>query len=546
MPKLQIRRRDEIFRDIINAVVARTDLSDVTDTSTVKHTAGAVARQIAEVYFQFTRLAALFDFNEASGVDLDERSKEIFGGTRPRLGARRAVGKLTFSRSTATPAAVSVATGSAGKDSEENIVESVEVTTILASATSAVAAARARDPGAAGNVESGALVWVGKPVGVDTIEVSQAFTGGRDRETDDEFRARLLALVGSLSRCTPQALEFGVLDAIDPDGSGRSIQYAHVYEDSAAPGTAEVFIDDGAGTVETSEEVEGVESSSGTLTGPDIDGDMTFTASSGTPFTAAMVGSYVSFVAATTAANNGAFLVKSSPTTASVTFANASGVAEAFPGAFAVGELVTLGLAGPSINSAVGGEEYLDLANIAIVPGTETLIIHRGNANGILLTRGVDYLIRNTNGRIRFTPALLSSDRVIADYFRYTGLIRHAQRIVDGDTADRVNFPGWRAAGVDVQVAVPTVRAQAVTCILVVAAGYTRSVVITSVEQAINRYINSLGISGDVVTNEIIERIMGVPGVTDVRLISPVCTTASTVMLDHELARIDANDIDVT
>ena len=111
MPKLQIKTKQEVQRDIINAVVARTSLSDVTDSSTLKHFITALSTEIAEVYYQFTRLAELFDFRKAAGLDLDERAKEILGGTIERFEARRAVGQLEFTRAVATAAPVTIPAG---------------------------------------------------------------------------------------------------------------------------------------------------------------------------------------------------------------------------------------------------------------------------------------------------------------------------------------------------------------------------------------------------------------------------------------------------
>lgn len=548
MPKLQIKRREEIFRDIINAAVARTDLSDVTDSSTVKHFAGAVASAVAEVYFEFTRLAALFDFKQAAGDDLDERAKEIFGGTIGRLGPRRAVGKLKFDRQVASGSPVTIPLGTGAKTTAGITVESTETVTIVAAGTSIEAAATAKDVGIAGNIASGtAVIFVSKPAGVDTVTNSAAFTGGRDRESNDDFRERLLGIVRSLPRSTLQALEFTVLGIADPGGSGKTVRFSHLFEDPNVPGTAVLYVDDGAGTARTSAAVVGQSGTGGSLSAPDGTNTVTFTNASGA-FTAPMVGTVFVLSGAVTAANNGHFTITAVPSATTLKFVNAAGALETLPGAAAwsTGELVTSALAGPPAGTAVGGEEFLDLGDKPVAEtALLTLIRHRGTGSTTLVL-GTDFDLRASNGRLFFRTPLLNGDRIIARYTFFTALIREVQKVVDGDVNDRVKYPGHRAAGVDVRVFDPVIRQQAVVGTLTVAAGFTRTTVATSAKQAVNRSINSLGISGDVVRNEIIEQIMLVPGVVDVDLTNPPCTIARIVMLDNELPRIADADIAIS
>ena len=89
-------------------------------------------------------------------------------------------------------------------------------------------------------------------------------------------------------------------------------------------------------------------------------------------------------------------------------------------------------------------------------------------------------------------------------------------------------------------------RTISVTGALVIQRGFTRSTVVTAVKQSLNRYINNLGISGDVVRNEIVEKIMLIPGVEDVNLTAPSCGTPRTVMLDNELPRTADANLDIT
>lgn len=194
------------------------------------------------------------------------------------------------------------------------------------------------------------------------------------------------------------------------------------------------------------------------------------------------------------------------------------------------GENVTEGLGGPGGDSAVGGETHLPLDHKPIVPGT---LVLTSSVLGALVA-GTDYYVAEAWGEIYFVVPLVTGEIITADYTRYTGLVELAQKIIDGDRNDRVNYPGYRAAGTYHVVTTPQVLVQVVDATVVISEGYDSSEVITQVENAILAYINTLGISGDVIRSEIIKRIKNVSGVYDVNLVTPV---TNVVILDDQLAR---------
>lgn len=542
MPKLQLKSNQEIQRDLINHIVARTALSDVSDSSTIRHFISAVASNIGSVYYQFTRLADMFDFQRAAGTDLDERATEILGGTIARRGARRAVGQLTFARAVATVQPVTIPVGTLVTNGSGVSVVTTETVTILANETSVIADARAEDTGAAGNVgPSTLIVFQGKPSGVDTVTNNASFSQGADIETDDAFRERILEAVGSLARSTPDALEFVVKGIEDPGGSGKQITFAHVFEDPQAPGTAVIYVDDGTGAIATDASVTGI-AFSGTdvaFSAPDGSGKQTITLSFATTVQA---GTYFTVGSATDSENVGSFLITDVDSSTVFRVSNAGGVASASaPTTGITGELLTLGLNGPPTNSAVGGEEFLSLDNKPVLLGTPILYKLTNSGTWSLLSSS-QYNINYASGLVYFTTPLSAGDKVIAHYEYYTGVIQEAQKVVDGDPEDRLNYPGWRAAGINVRVLPPTVVQQAVTAFVTVLEGYERSAIITNVESSVSNYINNLGISGDVIRSEVIEQIMGVDGVYDVNLVAPA---ANVIIKDDELPRIDSANIDI-
>ena len=158
-------------------------------------------------------------------------------------------------------------------------------------------------------------------------------------------------------------------------------------------------------------------------------------------------------------------------------------------------------------------------------------------------TLGVDYYVNWASGRVFFTSPLVVGDNVVVSYQYYTDLIAEVQRVVDGDPADRVNYPGYRAAGVDVRVLSPGIETIFVTAVLTVLEGFDEATVVAAVESNIIDYINNLGISGDVIRAEIIERIMATPGVYNVNLTTP---TGDTTIDDDELPRTSSTEVTVS
>ena len=92
MPKFVPKRHEQILAKMIAKVIARTNLSDVADSSYVKHILAAAARQDDEQYYQMTLLLQLFSIDKATGDDLDARAKDIQPATIIRIPAAKATG----------------------------------------------------------------------------------------------------------------------------------------------------------------------------------------------------------------------------------------------------------------------------------------------------------------------------------------------------------------------------------------------------------------------------------------------------------------------
>lgn len=477
MPSLIFRSYETILQQMISTIVARSALSDVTDSSVFKHLLAAPARELDEVNFQLANMLDLFSLDTAVGEDLDQRAKEIQPALIARNLATKAVGTVVFSRS-GTSGTVTIPAGTVVKSGSVKFSTITAATIANTFSTSDAASAVAQVAGPEGNVVSGTLLFDSKPAGVDTVSAPQDFIGGQGIESDDAFRARIKLFISTLARCTPEALEFvatGVTLA-----TGQRVASAHVVEDMVNRGEVYLYLDDGAGTIEQTSTVN-----------PSIPENLTegLGGPGGGPF---------------------------APNAAT-------------PG---------------SGDTAIGGEEFLytnfkpmkvDFANIAT-----SLIVRK---NGTVQVFGTDFLLNDPSGEIKMIPPLVNGDYVTAGYTHYDGLIAAVQKLVDGDPEDRANFPGWRAAGVRVHCQAPQVLQQLVTASVITREGFTKATVLTNASNAIQAYINNLGISGDVIRAALIERIMEVPGVSNVFITSPA---GDVVMHDTQLARVTAAGITLT
>jgi len=467
MPVFTTKRYEQFLAQMIAKVVTRTRLSDISDTSVVKHIIAAAARQLDEISYQMFLLRQIFSIDTATGDDLDERAREIQPGIISRNQAAKSSGLLVFSRNTTT-GTVTIALGTKVRTS----TGAEFITTVAGSITptspeqisghgvgkdSGQIAAQAVLPGISGNVVANTIIrFVSRPAGVDSVTNPTAFAWGSDKESDDSFRNRIKRFVSSLGRSTIEAIEEAVRGAIDV-ASGATILFAKAVEDVVNPGNATLYIDDGTGAAESTANV--------------------------------------------------------------------------------VDEIMTEGLAGPPSGSAVGGETRLSL-NYPAVKGTLAFTLESNNRGE--LDRGVDYWLNPASGQVVFYPALVTGEIITANYTRYTGLIALAQKIVDGDAADRGNYPGYRAAGVLVIVGTPQVLIQTVNAAITVMDGYDHAEVRAAIKTAIRDYINTLGISGDVLRAMLFKKVMSVAGVYNVNLVTP---STDIILLDDQIARTTDDNI---
>jgi len=178
------------------------------------------------------------------------------------------------------------------------------------------------------------------------------------------------------------------------------------------------------------------------------------------------------------------------------------------------------------VNGAVGGEQEFYLRHRP-VKGAVTLQ-HIPTAGPLrVLVAGVDYVFLPSRGYVWLHPdvfptGLAAGEGLVAQpYTHYTGLVREAQRLVEGDPNDARNFPTWRAAGIVTAVLPPLVVQGIVRAHIVVDTDADRDAVRAEVRRRIGSYYNGLGIGAPWIEAEAIERAMAVAGMVDITFEAP-------------------------
>ena len=158
-------------------------------------------------------------------------------------------------------------------------------------------------------------------------------------------------------------------------------------------------------------------------------------------------------------------------------------------------------------------------------------------------TPGGDGSVNITGGTANDEMAFSIVEPVsVSSYQHWNGLMQLAQYIVDGREDDQENFPGFRAAGVQVDILEPVSREISIVADVTTNEGVTLSSLIDEVKSEISAYINGLGVGDDVIVSEIICAIKEVVGVFDVDVTTP---SANIAIADDELARVSSTNINI-
>ena len=147
--------------------------------------------------------SAFIDF--ATGQSLDNIAALI---SYKRIAAKKATGTVVFSRSSPATSDILIPAGTRVAVSDESVVfQTTEAVVLTAGNTSVEAPIEAIEPGSAGNVAANTITKIVDPIsGIESVNNPNPTEGGRDTETDEEFRYRIKTTIQSLGKATLDAI----------------------------------------------------------------------------------------------------------------------------------------------------------------------------------------------------------------------------------------------------------------------------------------------------------------------------------------------------
>jgi len=242
------RNSNEILREMLGKLLNRTDLSDISTSSTIYHIIQSVALEIANVETRLLNIRNGYSLENSVGADLDARVAELPPGQVFRKRSSYSGGAvLTITRDNSIDDLI-IPAGSIVSNSKTNVnyIITEEQTIPNGSTSISNVFIICAQPGTSGNVDIGEIdTVVNMPESVVSITNSASLTTGQNAETDSSLRSRALRYVKSLGKCQKSSLEFLGTSFISQQG--QSARFARVWEDPNQLGYSELIVDDGAG-----------------------------------------------------------------------------------------------------------------------------------------------------------------------------------------------------------------------------------------------------------------------------------------------------------
>ncbi len=256
MASLNIKDFTTLVRDQVSAIQGRAaGLVDFTIGSLLRAIAESNASVLQWLQQLIVTLLITIRASTSSGPDLDSWMAD-FGFSR--LSANFATGSVTFSRFTATTAALIPIGALVGStDGSQQFSVTIDTTNPTYNATlggylvpagtaSVTVPVVASTAGAAGNALVGTVtVIVGSISGIDTVTNAAVFANGVDAEQDPAFRARFILWVQSLSKGTKAAIGYAL--ASMQQGVTYTLTENADYSGNLLYGYFYAVVDDGSG-----------------------------------------------------------------------------------------------------------------------------------------------------------------------------------------------------------------------------------------------------------------------------------------------------------
>lgn len=377
--------------------------------------------------------------------------------------------------------------------------------------------AKATDSGTNGNVGVNRVSRFvsAPPFSGARVQNTTNMGGGTNRETDEEFRARALERIQTLSRGTPRALRGNSIGIEDPE-TGQRVTSANIQEDFDLDEVI-VYIDDGTGL-----EPDLAPLPSDSLSVAALLGATQIELNDGSDFPSS------GFILIEAEGVNDAELAEvlshPQPDVLNLT----TGLSEPH-GIGAIVNFVDL-----VSDGAETGQRRFRMQNFPTVRGTDRIFVKPAADVWVQLVRDTEYVFNKGTGEfiILDTAGLSAGTQVVAHYTYYTNLIAEVQKVLEGDPDDSVNFPGVKAAGIFLSVEAPVIKRITVRATITAEDRFTEADIGPAVRRAIEDYINSRKIGENVIRSKMIDVAHNVSGVRDIIITDPL---SNITVLENEL-----------
>lgn len=591
-----VRTFEQILTDMISYVQSNTVLSDFTVGSVIRTVLEAAAYEDDEQYFQMLQLLDTFSITSAVGQDLDDRladynivrlqatpatarlrffdgylitnqlaldavvgslsvqvfSSSLFPGSFPyniRIGEgtgrvqdvtvtanNTTTGTFTLSTPLLSEVFVGDRVSFVNSSAQSKLIVTGTLVQVAPTVGNPPRVFSTQEPGAIlpGNYYSNEVLARATTNGiasnVGSTQIAQFFSnppfpglgvtnpeaagGGRGRESDNELRTRGVNQIQSLSRGTPLAIRSGALGVTDTS-TGQRVVSTSLVEDFVAKEIT-LYIDDGTGLVP---DIQNIPEDSLAVAANAGDGTLKLTSADLFPTSGFLLveldgtGNPAEFLEYTNKVDDTLTLL--TPLTQDhdiSTIVNYVDVVE---------------------QNAETGRRRFSLTNFPVVRSTDRIFILSGSA-WQELSPETDYILNRGTGEFQITNlgGVASGSMVVANYDYYTNLIKTTQTVLEGDPNNPVNYPGYKAAGIFLNVEAPALRRITVIAAITAQRGFSELDIAPQVTERIANYIRSLGVGDDVIRSKIIDVAFNVPGLADIVVSYP---TTNIVILDNEL-----------
>lgn len=236
----------EILRDLTAMTVGRTSLDDISNGSILTTMYSAIAQELASVERKLVTIRESYFLDTVSGIDLDERVRELPLGTVRRLQASHASGSVLEVTRDDTSTSLTIPAGSEVICSRTSMTYRTidDYTMSIGQSLLSGIFIVASQPGSLGNCAIGEINKIKSlPDTILTCTNILGISNGFDEEDDSSLRARAKTYINSLSRSQKSAIEFLAVSFVG--STGERLRYAKLVEPEDKPAYSELYVDDG-------------------------------------------------------------------------------------------------------------------------------------------------------------------------------------------------------------------------------------------------------------------------------------------------------------